>query len=119
MLPCVTTSISIGDHDDNTPTSTTTFRTTDATAKTLNIFRSGTTAHRPSGATLIPDLHRQLHGKRTQQTSTAAPDITTATGRLFITDTSSPASAGFAPLRVNSQAHLAAQVANSLRPLRG
>jgi hypothetical protein len=63
---------------------------------------------------LIPDLHRQLQGKLTQQTSTVAPDTTTATGRRLITDTSCPASAGFAPLRVPSQAHPAAQVTHSL-----
>jgi hypothetical protein len=39
--------------------------------------------------TLLPDLHLQLQGKRTQLTSTTAPDITTATGRTFITDQSS------------------------------
>jgi hypothetical protein len=38
---------------------------------------------------MLPDLHRQLQGKRTQLTSTAAPDIVTATGRTFITDQSS------------------------------
>jgi hypothetical protein len=104
---------------DHTPR--TTVRTAEATAThdTVNNLRSGPTAQRTSSATLIPDLHRQLQGKRTQLTATAAPDITTATDRLLITDTSSPASAGFAPLCVNSQAHPTAQVAHSLWPLRG
>jgi hypothetical protein len=39
--------------------------------------------------TLLPDLHLQLQGKRTQLTSTASPDITTPTGRIFITNQSS------------------------------
>jgi hypothetical protein len=39
--------------------------------------------------TSLPDLHRQLQGKRTQLASTASPDITTSTGRTFITDQSS------------------------------
>jgi hypothetical protein len=37
---------------------------------------------------VAPDLHRQLQGKRTQQTSTLGPDITTATS-LLITGQSS------------------------------
>jgi hypothetical protein len=51
------------------------------------------TLRRPS-TTLLPALQYQHAKQPAQQTSTAAPNITTATGHLSITDKTSEANAG-------------------------